>query len=65
MFNHQDSEAAFERARQVDGVKVLSEPSEVTYPNYAGDGTIRVLVSVLQDPDGIAVEINQLLEELH
>jgi hypothetical protein len=65
VFNHQDSEAAFARASQVEGVRVLSEPTEVTYPNYAGDGTIRVLVSVLQDPDGVAVEVNQLLEELH
>jgi catechol 2,3-dioxygenase-like lactoylglutathione lyase family enzyme len=65
VFNHQESRQAFERARQVEGAKALSEPSEVTYPNYAGDGVIRVLVSVLQDPDGVAVEINQLLEELH
>ncbi len=65
VFNHHESEAAFERARQVEGVRVLSEPSEVSYPSYSGEGTIRVLVGVLQDPDGIAVEVNQLLEELH
>ena len=49
----------------VEGVQVLSEPSETNYPSYDGSSTIRVMVSVLQDPDGIAVEVNQLLDELH
>ena len=62
VFNHSDVLAAFERARQVEGVVVLSEPTETEYPSYDGSSVIRVLVSVLQDPDGIAVEINQVLE---
>ena len=64
VFNHQDVAGAFERAKQIPGVVVLSEPSETQYPSYDGENVIRVLVSVLQDPDGIAVEINQVLEGL-
>lgn len=64
VFNHQDVAGAFERAKRVPGVVVLSEPSETQYPSYDGQSVIRVLVSVLQDPDGIAVEINQVLEGL-
>jgi catechol 2,3-dioxygenase-like lactoylglutathione lyase family enzyme len=64
VFNHEDNRAAFERARQVEGVKVLSEPTETNYPSYDGSGKIQVLVSVLQDPDGVVVEVNQLLSEL-
>jgi catechol 2,3-dioxygenase-like lactoylglutathione lyase family enzyme len=62
VFNHQDVAGAFERAKKIPGVVVISEPSETQYPSYDGKGSIRVLVSVLQDPDGIAVEINQVLE---
>lgn len=64
VFNHTDAAAAFERAKQVEGVVVLSEPEETEYPSYDGKSVIRVLVSVVQDPDGIAVEINQVLEGL-
>jgi len=64
VLNHTDAAAAFERAKQVEGVVVLSEPSETEYPSYDGKSVIRVLVSVVQDPDGIAVEINQVLEGL-
>jgi catechol 2,3-dioxygenase-like lactoylglutathione lyase family enzyme len=62
VLNHTDAAAAFERARQVEGVVVLSEPKETQYPSYDGTSVIRVLVSVVQDPDGIAVEINQVLD---
>lgn len=64
VFNHQDVAGAFERASQIEGVVVLSEPEETQYPSYDGKGVIRVLVSTLQDPDGIAVEINQVLDGL-
>jgi catechol 2,3-dioxygenase-like lactoylglutathione lyase family enzyme len=64
VINHSDIQAAFERASQVEGVQVLSEPSETHYPSYDSSSTIRVMVSVLQDPDGIAVEVNQLLDKL-
>jgi len=65
VFNLEDNRAAFDRASKVSGVTVLSEPQETSYPSYDGTSTIRVLVSVLQDPDGIAVEINQVLDDLH
>jgi len=48
----------------VDGVKVPGEPSLREYPSYAGDGVIKVMVSILQDPDGFTVELNQLLGDL-
>ena len=64
VFNLEDNRAAFERASKVKGVTVLSEPEEVSYPSYDGNSTIRVLVSVLQDPDGIAVEVNQVLDAI-
>ena len=65
VFNHSDIRTAFEQASKVEGVKILSEPKETSYPSYDGKSTISVMVSVLQDPDGIAVEVNQLLSELH
>ena len=64
LFNARDVAAAFGRARNVRGVRVLSEPSETRYPSYDGKGSIRVMVSVLTDPDGFVIELNQLLDEL-
>ena len=65
LFNSHDVDAAFARARAVLGVRVLYEPRETRYPSYDGDGMIRVKVSVLTDPDGFVIELNQLLDELH
>ncbi len=65
LFNVGDLEGAFARARQVEDVVVLSEPSPVSYPSYDGTGVINVIVSTLQDPDGFTIELNQLQEELH
>jgi catechol 2,3-dioxygenase-like lactoylglutathione lyase family enzyme len=65
VINHADISAAFERASRVEGVQVLSEPTQTSYPSYDGTSVIRVMVSVLQDPDGVAVEVNQVLDELH
>jgi catechol 2,3-dioxygenase-like lactoylglutathione lyase family enzyme len=64
VFNTSELEESFARAREVPGVVVLDEPELVTYPSYADGGTIRVLVSALQDPDGFTVELNQLQEAL-
>lgn len=61
LFNSDDVEAAFAKARNVNGVRVIAEPSETVYPGYDGKGTIPVMVSVLTDPDGFVVELNQLL----
>jgi catechol 2,3-dioxygenase-like lactoylglutathione lyase family enzyme len=65
VFNTSELEESFERAREVPGVVVLDEPELVTYPSYGGTGTISVLVSSLQDPDGFTIELNQLQEALH
>lgn len=65
LFNTADLASSFAEASAVQGVKVLNEPRLTQYPSYDGEGTISVNVSVLTDPDGFVVELNQLLEELH
>ena len=65
VFNLEDLTGSFERATAVPGVVVLDEPAPVSYPSYDGEGTIEVLVSSLQDPDGFTVELNQLQVPLH
>jgi len=65
LFNAEDLESTFAEARSVPGVRVLSEPELTQYPSYDGSGTISVNVSVLTDPDGFVVELNQLMEALH
>ena len=64
VFNHSDVKGAFERASRVEGANVLYEPAETQYPSYDGKSTIRVLVSVLQDPDGFTLEVNEVLSDL-
>ncbi len=64
VFNAQDAKAVFENAKQINGVRVLSEPRETQYPSYDGTSKISVLVSVMTDPDGFVVELNQLLDEI-
>lgn len=65
LFNSKDLDATFAEARAVNGVRVLYEPRETEYPSYDGTGMIRVKVSVLTDPDGFVIELNQLIDELH
>lgn len=64
LFNAKNLPAKFALARQVNGVRVLSEPSRTEYPSYGGKGTIPVMVSVITDPDGFTIELNELLEGL-
>lgn len=64
LFNAKDLDERFESVRATPGVEILSEPSVTTYPSYDGTGTISVKVSVLQDPDGFTIELNQLQEDL-
>lgn len=64
LFNAENLDESFERARDVLGVRVLAEPRETEYPSYDGTGRIRVRVSVLIDPDGFVVELNQLLTDI-
>ena len=65
LFNAQDLDERFAAARQVRGVRVLSEPQETKYPSYDGKGFIPVTVSVLQDPDGFTIELNELKGKLN
>ena len=64
VFNIEDLAATFERARNVVGTRVISEPHEVSYPSYDGSSTIRVMVSSITDPDGFVLELNQLLSDI-
>ena len=61
LFNAQDLDATFAQAQKAVGVRVLSAPRRVEYPSYDGQSTIPVMVSVLTDPDGFVIELNQLL----
>ena len=65
VFNLDDLDGSFARATALPGVVVLDEPAPVSYPSYDGEGTIDVIVSSLQDPDGFTVELNQLQDPLH
>ena len=61
LFNSKNLAQTFEKARNVLGTRVLFEPTRREYPSYDGEGTIPVMVSVLTDPDGFVIELNQLL----
>ena len=65
VFNIQDLDQRWEKVLAVPGVRLLSEPTVTQYPSYDGKGTISVMVSVIKDPDGFVLELNQLLSELH
>lgn len=58
--NATDLDSRWERVTAVPGVRVLSEPSKVEYP-APGGGVIPVMVSMVRDPDGYFVELNQIL----
>ena len=62
VFNVADLEQRWAALSEVPGVEVLSPPSEISYPSYHGSGTLSVMVSVIRDPDGFVLELNQLLE---
>ena len=61
VFNVKNAAAKFDAARKMPGVRVIDEPTRTTYPGYGGKGVIPVLVSTLTDPDGYAIELNELL----
>ena len=60
LFNTTDLDRHFAAARAVPGVTVAEEPHLRVYPGPNGD--IRVRVSMIRDPDGHAVELNELLD---
>lgn len=61
VINAADLDQRFERVRATPGVRVSSEPQLTEYPSPDGTGSIAVRVSVVWDPDGYFVELNQLL----
>ena len=61
LFNADDLDSTLDRARSSPRVRILAEPRRVEYPSYDGDGVIPVMVSVVLDPDGFVIELNQLL----
>ena len=63
VFNVKDLDQRWARVVATPGVEVLSEPEETNYPSYDGKTTIPVMVSVIRDPDGFIIELNQLLVE--
>lgn len=58
--NAADLDTRWQHVKSVPGVSVLSEPSLVEYPAPAG-GVIPVMVSMVRDPDGYFIELNQIL----
>ena len=61
VINAADLDTRWARVAAVPGVEVVDAPALVEYPR-AGGGTIRVNVSMIRDPDGYWLEINQLLD---
>jgi catechol 2,3-dioxygenase-like lactoylglutathione lyase family enzyme len=63
VFNVKNALARFAEARKLPGVRVIEEPTPTSYPGYDGKGTIPVMVSILTDPDGYTIELNELLAD--
>ncbi|KAA8492208.1 hypothetical protein FVE85_3646 [Porphyridium purpureum] len=64
MFSSFDSvDDRIERMLKVPGTSLAEEPELMQYPGYAPGSTIFVRKALLRDPDGIFVEINQVLND--
>jgi len=61
LFNTDDLDTKFELAKNAPKVSVVRPPTHRTYPSYDGSARIPVLSSILIDPDGHVVELNDLL----
>lgn len=61
LFNSKTLDETFPAAAAVPGVVTLGAPHERRYPSPAGD--IVVNVSMLVDPDGHIIELNQLISD--
>lgn len=62
VINASDLDTRWANVESSPGVKVMSAPELVNYPRADG-GKIAVMVSMVRDPDGYWLEINQLLDE--
>lgn len=61
LFNTDGLDEKFEKAKASPKVTVIRPPTHRTYPSYDGQSRIPVLSSILVDPDGHVVELNDLL----
>ena len=61
LFNTNDLDKKWGRVIEVPGVEVYREPTYREYPSYDGSDVIKVNVSIIYDPDGNMIELNQLL----
>lgn len=65
LFATTDIDAKFIAAQQIPGVEAISAPRIVEYPSYDGTGKIPVKVSIISDPDGFVLEVNEPLVDLN
>lgn len=65
LFATTDLDAKFLAAQKIEGVNAIAAPRVVHYPSYDGKGTIPVKVSILSDPDGFTLEVNEPLVDLN
>jgi catechol 2,3-dioxygenase-like lactoylglutathione lyase family enzyme len=58
--NATDLDARWAKVKAVPGVQVIGEPERIEYP-APGGGVIPAMVTMVRDPDGYFVELNQIL----
>jgi len=61
VMQHENVEAACEKLRQIEGVRIVSEPHVAEFPRGDG-GMMRVEGMRFFDPDGFFVDLNQTVE---
>mmetsp|Transcript_4240 Transcript_4240/g.7434 ORF Transcript_4240/g.7434 Transcript_4240/m.7434 type:complete len:244 (-) Transcript_4240:776-1507(-) len=57
-------EEKIKKAAEVPGARISEPTTYNEYPAYSGKGVIKVSRTMLKDPDGFLVEMNQLLSPL-
>lgn len=62
VINAKDLDKRWEKVASSPGVKVMSAPEIVHYPRANGE-KIAVNVSMIRDPDGYWLEVNQILDK--
>lgn len=61
VLNHENVEAAFEKLREIEGVRVAAAPHVTEFPKPGG-GVFRVMGISFFDPNGYFVDVNQIVE---
>ena len=59
IFNTDEQQKRFDAVKKVPGIEIASEPHLVEYPSKKGP--IKVMFSSFYDPNGVYVELNQML----